>query len=92
MAPALGQKRGFPQAMRFLGSSPRAHRPAEVCYLELSAHAQQQVLWLYVPVDHVLGVAVHQRLRQGCDVSVFVEQARVQSQGSEPGFRSRVQW
>ena len=38
----------------------RVHRPAKVSNFEFSAHAQQQVLWLDVTVDDVLGVAVLQ--------------------------------
>lgn len=34
------------------------HRPAKVGDLELPLQAQQQVLWLDVAVDDVLGVAV----------------------------------
>ncbi len=46
----------------------RVHGPAEVGDLQLALHAEQQVLGLDVPVDHVLGVAIHERARQGRDV------------------------
>ena len=42
----------------------RVHRPAKVCNLELPMKAQQQVLWFDVPMDDMLGVAVHQCLCQ----------------------------
>ena len=46
----------------------RVDRPAEVCDLQLPVGSQQQVLWLDVPVDHLLRVAVVQSIRQLHDV------------------------
>ena len=46
----------------------RVHRPTKVCNLELAPEVEQQVLWLDVAVDHVLGVAVVERAGQRLDV------------------------
>ena len=46
----------------------RVHRPTKVCNLELSPEIEQQVLWLDIAVDHVLGVAVVERAGQRLDV------------------------
>lgn len=46
----------------------RVHRPTKVCNLELAPEIEQQVLWLDVAVDHVLGVAVVERAGQRLDV------------------------
>ena len=44
------------------------NRPPKVCYLEIALQPEQQVLGLDVPVDHVLGVAVLERLGELPDV------------------------
>ena len=46
----------------------RVHRPTKVCNLELAPEVEQQVLWLDVAVDHMLGVAVVERAGQRLDV------------------------
>ena len=46
----------------------RVHRPTKVCNLELAPEIEQQVLWLDIAVDHVLGVAVVERAGQRLDV------------------------
>lgn len=42
----------------------RVHRPAKVGNLQLSLEPQEQILWLYVSVNHLLPVAVHQGICQ----------------------------
>ena len=44
------------------------HRPPEVGYLQFAVEAEQQVLRLDVAVDHLLAVAVEQRVCQLEDV------------------------
>ena len=40
------------------------YRPAEVGNLQLSLEPQEQILWLYVSVNHLLPVAVYQSICQ----------------------------
>lgn len=40
------------------------YRPAKVSNLQLSLEPQEQILWLYVSVNHLLLVAVHQSICQ----------------------------
>ena len=51
------------------------HRPAEVGNLRLSLEPQEQILWLYISVNHLLPVAVYQSICQllhdrGCSLLV----------------------
>lgn len=40
------------------------YRPAEVSNFQLSLEPQEQILWLYVSVNHLLPMAVHQGICQ----------------------------
>ena len=63
------------------------HGPAKVCYLDVPLHADQQVLWLNVPVDHLLRVAVGQRV---CQLSYILGRGREVKEGErEEGRKGR---
>lgn len=38
------------------------HRPPEVCDLHLALEAQQEILWLEVPMNHLVPMAVDQSI------------------------------
>lgn len=54
----------------------RVHAPAKVCDFQLPIEPHQQVLWLDVPVNHMLGVAVRQGARQGQHIAATHRAAR----------------